>query len=66
MHFPSQWGRTRYDDLIRKYKVGKGRLYFILTENDDKVARELKIAKSGVKAFKKRHELILKDHRSRL
>ncbi len=55
-----EWGKTGYDDLLRKYRVGKSHLYEIITTNyPGKVAKKLKKGKEVIMEFRKRHEIIV-------
>ena len=56
-----EWGKTRYDDLLKKYRVGRNRLYFILTGNIDEVSKTLKKSKETVREFRNRHDVIVSE-----
>lgn len=65
MKMPSEWGKSGYDDLLKKYKVGRGRLYFILTDELNNIAKTLKISKKTIIDFRDRHTLILKQRKQK-
>ncbi len=59
MEIPEEWGKTRYDDILKKYKLGKGHLFFIITEPDiDVIARKLKLSRDAIKQIRDRHKEI--------
>ena len=58
-----EWGKTGYDDLLRKYRIGKNQLYFIITEPPKVVAKELKKSLDAVKLIRKRHDLIMMEYK---
>lgn len=61
MEIPEEWGKTRYDDILKKYKLGKSHLFFIITEPDpDLIARKLKLSRAAIKQIKDRHSQIRK------
>lgn len=58
-----EWGKTGYDDLLRKYRIGKNQLYFILTKPPREVARKLKKSQEAVKLIRERHDGIIREYK---
>jgi Mor family transcriptional regulator len=58
-----EWGKTGYDDLLRKYRIGKRQLYFIITKPPKAVAKKLKKSLEAVKLIRERHDLIIREYR---
>jgi len=66
MDKPKEWGRTAYDDLLKKYRIPKGQLYYILSEpNLTVVARKLKKSTEGLRQIRKRYAMIVDDYKRR-
>lgn len=59
-----EWGKTGYDDLLKKYTIGKGQLYFILSDPSPKnIAKKLKKSLESVKLIRERHDLIVSEYK---
>jgi len=54
-----EWRKTGYDDLIKKYKVGKSHLYEILTDDPNEMAKNLKKGIHVIMDFRNRHDLMV-------
>ena len=64
--YPKSWGPSMYDDLLKKYKIPKGRLFFILTEPDEKkINAVVKKSMTGIREIRKRHDFILSEYRKK-
>jgi len=64
MEYSPEWGKSRYDDLLKKHKLGKSHLYEIITTNDiDALSRKLKKGKHVFMDIRKRHDAIVKYYR---
>ena len=55
-----------YDDILKKYDIPKGRLFFIINEPDEKkIIFEVRQAIKGIREIRKRHSFIVSEYRRR-
>lgn len=66
MEIPKEWGKTRYDDILKEYRIPKKHLYYIVTTNDIAVIRR-KIHRNtvGFRKIKDRYEFIKKNSKKK-
>jgi hypothetical protein len=61
-----EWGKTRYDDILKRYRIGKSHLYSIITTDmAADMAKKLKVSMNAIQAIRKRHDLIVRESRKR-
>jgi hypothetical protein len=60
----NEWGKTGYDDLLKRYRVGKSHLYNIIYEDPKIMSKELRKSLNVIMDFRKRHDDILKLRRN--
>ena len=60
----NEWGKTGYDDLLKRYRVGKSHLYNIIYEDPKIMSKELRKGINVIMDFRKRHDDILKLRRN--
>lgn len=59
-----EWGKTRYDDILKRYRIGKSHLYSIITTDAPAdMAKKLKVSTNAILAIRKRHDLIVMEYR---
>ena len=59
-----EWGKTRYDDILKRYRTGKDHLYSIITTDAPAdMAKKLKVSTNAIQAIRKRHDLIVMEYR---
>jgi hypothetical protein len=59
-----EWGKTGYDDILKRYRIGKGHLYSIINSSSSvRIAKKLKVSREAIELIKKRHELILYEYK---
>lgn len=64
MNIPEEWGKTRYDDILKEYRIPKIQLFFIITEPDvSKVRFKLRRPLEGIIKIRDRHKMIVGEHK---
>ena len=64
MNHPKSWGSSMYDDILKKYDIPKGRLFFIIDEPDEKkISFEVRKSIRGIREIRKRHSFIVSEYR---